>query len=113
VGLESQAVFTDATGAFNFAAVPAGDVKLAIDGRTATHAPAGFFSPEMVMDLNLRAGQANTAMDSMGTLEQQAANADRGEVYLPRLRTSILQNISNSAVTMVGVDAVSAPNLTE
>jgi hypothetical protein len=113
VGLEDQAVSTDATGAFSFASVPAGDVKLAIDGRTATNAAAGFFFPEMVMDLNLRAGEANTAMDSMGTLEQQDANADRGEVYLPRLRSSILQNVSNSGVTMVGVDAVSAPNLTE
>jgi hypothetical protein len=31
--------------------VPAGNVKLAIDGRTATNAPAGVFYPEMVMDL--------------------------------------------------------------
>jgi hypothetical protein len=113
VGRENEAVFTDATGAFNFPSVPAGDVKLAIDGNTATNEPAGFYFPEMVMDLTLRAGQANTAMGSMGTLEQQADNANRGEVYLPRLRTDILENVSNSVVTMVGVDAESAPNLTE
>ena len=112
IGLESQAVFTDATGAFNFPSAPAGNVKLAIDGHTATNAPAGFFFPEMVMDLNLRAGAANTSMGSMGTLDQQAANSDRGEVYLPRLRSTILQSVSGGANTMVGVDALSAPNLT-
>jgi WD40 repeat protein len=47
-------------------AVPSGDVKLAIDGRTATNPPADFYLPEMVMDLNLQAGRANTAMGSMG-----------------------------------------------
>ena len=63
-------MFTDAAGNFHFDTVPAGNVKLAIDGRTATNAPAGFYFPEMVMDLNLEAGRANTAMGTMGTLER-------------------------------------------
>ncbi len=77
VGLENNVVFTDAAGNFHFDTVPAGDVKLAIDGRTATNAPASFYFPEMVMDLNLDAGRANTAMGAMGTLEERAANRDR------------------------------------
>ena len=111
VGLENNVVFTDAAGNFHFDTVPAGDVKLAIDGRTATNAPASFDFPEMVMDLNLDAGRANTAMGAMGTLEERAANRDRQEVYLPRLRTSILHDVSNTQSTLIGVDAESAPNL--
>ncbi len=103
VGLESQFVLTDASGNFHFDAVPAGDVKLAIDGRTATNAPAGVFFPEMVMDLMLEAGRANTVMGTMGADTQKAANRDRQEVYLPRLQTSILQNVSNSTATMITV----------
>ncbi len=112
VGLEDQAVFTNAQGQFSFASVPVGNVKLAIDGRTATSAPSGFYFPEMVMDLNLQPGIANNVMSSMGTPEEIQANLGRPETYLPRLRTSILQNISSNTQTMIGVDAVSAPNLT-
>jgi hypothetical protein len=112
VGLEHLAVFTDSSGNFHFDAVPSGNVKLAIDGNTASNAPAGFYFPEMVMDLNLEVGQANTVMGTMGTREEQAANRDRPEVYLPRLQTSILQDVSSTGATTIGVDAVSAPNLT-
>ena len=90
-------MLTDAAGNFHFDTVPAGDVKLAIDGRTATNAPASFYFPEMVMDLNLDAGQANTAMGTMGAFEQRVANRDRQEVYLPRLRTSLLHDVSNTS----------------
>ena len=58
LGMEGNRVTTDAQGRFHFDRVPAGNVKLAIDGRTATNAPAGFYFPEMVMDLNLRAGRS-------------------------------------------------------
>ncbi|MEQ1731186.1 MAG: Ig-like domain-containing protein, partial [Vicinamibacterales bacterium] len=112
VGLESQAVFTDAQGNFSFSAVPSGDIKLAIDGRTATNAPVGFYFPEMVMDLQIEVGQANTVMGTMGTREAKAANLTRPEVYLPRLQTSILQAVNDTATTMITVDAEAAPNLT-
>ncbi len=112
VGLESEAVFTDSMGRFSFASTPVGDVKLAIDGRTATNAPTGFYFPEMVMDLTLLPGHANTSMDSMGSAAEKIANAGRPEVYLPRLQSSILQPVSTTGMTMVGVDAASAPNLT-
>ena len=111
LGMEDQAVFTDAAGNFHFDAVPAGDVKLAIDGRTATNAPTGFYFPEMVMDLKLEAGRANTVMGTMGTPDERAANRDRQEVYLPRLRTSMLHDVSNTQSLTIGVDAESAPNL--
>jgi hypothetical protein len=113
LGLESQAVVTDAQGNFHFDAVPSGTIKLAIDGRTATNAPAGFFFPEMVMDLQIEVGQANTVMGTMGTREERAANLTRPEVYLPRLQTSILQTVSNNQPTMVTVNATAAPNLTD
>ncbi len=112
LGLESQFVLTDASGNFHFDSVPAGNVKLAIEGRTATNAPSGVFFPEMVMDLMLEAGRANTVMGTMGTDEQKRANRERLEVYLPRLETSILQNVSNSTATMITVGAEAAANLT-
>ncbi len=112
VGLEDQVVITDAAGKFRFDTAPAGNVKLAIDGRTATGAPAGFYFPEMVMDLNLEAGRANTVMGTMGTAEERAANRDRQEAYLPRLPTSILQNVNAAVPTTIGAAAAATPNLT-
>lgn len=112
LGLENQAVFTDVAGNFHFDAVPAGNVKLAIDGRTATNAPDGLYFPEMVMDLNLQVGAANTVMGTMGTREEMAANRDRLEVYLPRLQTTLLHDVSGDQPVTIGVDAASAPNLT-
>ncbi len=112
VGLPDAFTFTDSSGNFHFDSVPAGDVKLAIDGRTATNAPAGIFFPEMVMDLQIEAGRANTVMGTMGTDDEKAANRNRQEVYLPRLETSILQNVSNTAPTNITVNADAAANLT-
>ncbi len=112
IGLPDAFTFTDSTGSFHFDSVPAGDVKLAIDGRTATNAPAGIFFPEMVMDLQIEAGRANTVMGTMGTADEKAANRNRQEVYLPRLETSILQNVSNTAPTNITVNADAAANLT-
>ena len=86
VGRPDLSTYTDANGNFSFDDVPVGDVKLGIDGRTATNPPAGVFFPEMVLDLALKPGVTNTAMGSMGTREAQAANADRPEVYLPRVQ---------------------------
>jgi hypothetical protein len=113
IGLENQAVFTDAQGNFSFSAVPNGNIKFAIDGRTTTNAPAGFYFPEMVMDLQIEVGQANTVMGTMGTWEEKAANMTRTEVYLPRLRTDILQTVSDTETTLVCLNATAAPNLTD
>lgn len=112
LGREGQSVTTDAQGFFEFASVPSGTIKLAVDGRTATNAPAGVFWPEMVMDLELVVGSVNTAMGTMGTREERVANLARTEIYLPRLQTSILKPISNTTTTTIGVDSNSSPNLT-
>jgi membrane-associated phospholipid phosphatase len=112
LGQEHEAVYTDATGRFTFPAAPSGNVKLAVDGRTATNAPAGVFFPEMVMDLTLDPGRVNTVMGSMGTREANIASDAVHGVELPRLETAILHDVDPAAVTTVGVTAGSAPNLT-
>ncbi|MGE3820136.1 MAG: choice-of-anchor D domain-containing protein, partial [Isosphaeraceae bacterium] len=112
LGRESEVVVTDAQGRFRFDAVPAGNVKLAIDGRTATSPPAGYFFPEMVMDLNVQVGRANTVMGTMGErAEAQAAAAIQG-VYLPRVASSILKPVAAAGVTRLTGDVASAPGLT-
>jgi len=58
---QNKVVYTDARGFFEFDDVPMGTVKLAVDGRTATNAPAGVFWPEMVLDLEISPGITNTA----------------------------------------------------
>ncbi|HSI02147.1 MAG TPA: phosphatase PAP2 family protein, partial [Reyranella sp.] len=101
LGRENEAVFTDAQGSFTLTNVPSGDVKVALDGRTATNAPAGFYFPEMVMDSNIKPGILNTLMGSMGDDAEQAANQDYPAVYLPRLQQLILSNISTTEPTTV------------
>ena len=111
LGREDQVVFTDAAGHFELHDIPAGDVKLAIDGRTATNAPAGVFFPEMVMDLILRPGGSQHGHGRDG--DRRAGRArDRGRCYLPRLQTSILHAVSATQPTTITVDAASAPDLT-
>ena len=113
IGLEHQAVYTDAQGNFSFSAVPAGNVKLVLDGRTATNAPNGIYFPEMVMDLEMVVGAQNTVMSTMGTPEQRASHIGRKEVYLPRIQTSILQSVSDTETTMLGVSPEASPGLSE
>ena len=104
---------SDANGNFSFDSVPVGDVKVGIDGRTATNAPDGIFWPEMVMDVTLKPGITNTIMGSMGSSQSQQDNADRQEVYLPRVQTSAMQTVSDTAPTTITVDQKSAPDLTD
>ncbi len=114
LGREDQFVLTDEDGFFELSNVPAGAVKLAIDGRTATNAPDEYFWPEMVMALDLKPGVSNTVMGSMGTPELRLAHADRTEVYLPRVPTNSLQSVAASGSTVVTItDAASAPSLTD
>jgi hypothetical protein len=112
LGIPDQTVTTGSDGSFQLRNVPTGDVKLVLNGRTATNAPAGFYFPEMVMDLTVQPGTDNTVMGTMGTPAEQVANAKVKGVYLPRLRQSILQPIAASGITQIGVDPKAAPNLT-
>ena len=112
LGRESEAVHTDANGFFELTSVPSGNVKVAIDGRTASSPPAGKFFPEMVMDMTVRPGIENTIPGGSGTPEQQAENQGKQEVYLPRLDESMLVPVSDSDETLVLANAVNAPELT-
>ena len=117
VGTSLTAV-TNAQGFFSFSSIPSGDVKLEVDGTTATGTPAGYYFPQMVMDLNVLPGVANTVMADMqgtgsGNAQPGAAASAALGVYLPRVATSILQTISPTGMTQIGVDAISAPNLTD
>ncbi|MFO1317985.1 MAG: Ig-like domain-containing protein [Burkholderiales bacterium] len=112
LGQEDRFVYTDAQGRFELLDVPTGNVKLAVDGRTATNAPSGVFWPEMVMDLTVEAGVVNTVMGTMGKEPSRRANADRPEVYLPRIAEAALQDVSATEPTTITVGTGSAPQLT-
>lgn len=112
LGLEQHTVLTDENGYFELTNVPSGNVKIALDGRTATNSPTGVFWPEMVIDLNVIAGQENTIMASQGTTEEREAVAGRGEVYLPRVPSEILTDISDTEETEIGVPVSAAQDLT-
>ena len=111
LGQESRAVYTDSQGYFKLDSIPSGNVKLAIDGRTAQGVPPGVFFPEMVMSLDVSVGIENTVMGSMGTQEERLANKSRTEVYLPRLQRSSLRTVGDEPITTITVDAESAPYL--
>ncbi len=112
LGLEHIKAITDENGYFELTNLPSGNVKVAVEGRTATNAPEGVFWPEMVMDVTIIAGQANTLMAGMGTVEEREAVAGRGEVYLPRVQTDILKELSETEATEIGVPAKAAQDLT-
>lgn len=111
LGQESQGVITDAQGRFTLN-VPSGNVKLVLNGTTATNAPAGSYFAEMTMDLTIEPGIVNSVMGSMGTRDQQTAFEEIVGVYLPRLNSAILQTVSNTGPTVITVPAEAAPDLT-
>ncbi len=90
LGRPDQPVFTDADGYFELTDLPAGKIKLVVDGRTATNAPDGIFWPEMVLDVEIRPGQENTVMGGMGPLEAQLERQDDQAVFLPRVQEAAL-----------------------
>ena len=116
IGQEDKAVFTDANGLFSLTDMPAGNVKLVIDGRTATlkseQDDADVFFPEMVMDLTIRPGIVNTVMGSMGPAEAQEFNAGNLAVYLPRIDEDIFVEIGAGAPTVVQATTSANSSLT-
>ena len=108
LGDEQDAVFTDAKGNFTLTNVPGGDVKVVVDGTTATNPPAGTYFPAMTMDLNVKPGVANTIAGDMGTPEQQAGAATDPAVYLPRIDTGILTTLSTTVPTTLTAPSDSA-----
>ena len=125
IGEESQAVYTNAQGQFSFTSVPSGNVKLVVEGNVpgvTVYDPSqsqfvdpnseGFYFPPMTLDLTVKPGVANTVMGDMGTTQEQAANTANLGVYLPRVQESILQTISDTEPTTVGVSGASGLGLT-
>ena len=112
LGHEDEAVQTDAQGRFTFASAPVGDVKVVIDGRTATNNPTGVTFPVLVVDLNVKPGQDNTIEGSRGSVESQLANTDNQQLFLPRLSTDVMQTLNQNAPTVLHTTADSSPTLT-
>ena len=83
-----------------------------VDGRTATSAPQGVFYPEMVFDLSIEPGVANTVMGSMGTAQEEAADGLALGVYLPRLQSSILQAAGGATASTISLQPSAAQGLT-
>ncbi len=98
LGLPSVMAVSDANGSYSINSVPAGSVKVKIDGLTGT-APSDFYFPEMVMDVRAVAGEDNFIMPGHRI------------AYLPRLPDEILQTVDASDRTMIVGDSVSAPQL--
>jgi YD repeat-containing protein len=109
-GREDQAVTTDAQGRFTLTGVPTGDVKLVVNGLTATNAPQGWYFPELTMDMTVEPGRENLVMEGMAK-HLGGGEGVRG-VYLPRLRSSVLEPVSDTETTVIGVYADSAAELT-
>ena len=112
LGREDLFAITDANGRFTLNDTPTGNVKLVVEGRTATNAPDGFYFPEMVMELNVKAGVVNTAMSSMGPIDAQLDNVGNQALYLPRIDSSILKAVSATETTVVQGSSVGGTGLT-
>ena len=101
LGDEQDAVKTAADGSFTLTNVPSGDVKVVVDGTTATNPPSGYYFPTMTLDINVKAGVANTIPADMGTPAEQAGMAGDPAVYLPRVADDALTPISGTQPTTV------------
>ena len=102
IGLEDQAVVTGANGRFTFPAVPVGNTKVVLDGLTVPESarPAGFYYPEMVLDVDIAPGVSNTLMEDMFA------------AYLPRVATSVLKPVDAASGATLVAEPAGAPNLT-
>ncbi len=109
-GREHETVLTDASGQFVLENVPTGNVKLVVDGLHATNAPAGHYFPELTMDMRVEPGRENLVMEGMAK-DLGGAAGIRG-VFLPRLRSDILQPLADDQSTTIMVNSSSATGLT-
>ncbi|MDB6036789.1 MAG: Phosphoesterase, PA-phosphatase related protein, partial [Verrucomicrobiales bacterium] len=105
-GREDQVVYTDSKGWFQLDSVPSGDVKVVLDGRTATTAHDGFYWPEMVMDTHNEPGITNYI-----TMIGRATNAlpeFLQTMYLPRVASNILQTVAAGATNTIRLQSKEA-----
>ena len=106
LGLETNFTFTDTNGQFTLTNMPVGDVKVVLDGRTATNPPAGYYFPEMVMDTTFTPGVTNAVMsirDTNGVVVRDGNGVPIPAVamYLPRVASAVLQTVTASTNTMI------------
>ena len=116
LGMENNVAFTDADGRFTLTNMPVGDVKVVLDGRTATNPPAGYYFPEMVMDTTFAPGITNGVMnivDTNGVVMRDLNGVPMRALamYLPRVASNVLQTISATNTTMITLQSNAAYNL--
>jgi len=116
LGLETNIAFTDANGHFILGNMPVGDVKVVLDGRTATNSPVGYYFAEMVMDTTFSPGITNGVMtirDVNGNVVRDANGVPIRALamYLPRIASNILQTVDASTNTLITVSSNGAYNL--
>ncbi len=116
LGMENNVAYTDANGRFTLTNMPVGDVKVVLDGLTATNAPAGYYFPEMVMDTTFLPGITNGVMnivDTNGVVVRDANGVPIRAIamYLPRIASNVLQTVSTTNTTLVTLNSNAAYNL--
>ncbi len=116
LGLESNFTYTDASGRFTLTNMPVGDVKVVLDGRTATNSPAGYYFPEMVMDTTFEPGITNGVMNIVNTNGVVVRDANGVPIralamYLPRVASNVLQTVSANVTNMVTLQSNAAYNI--
>ena len=112
LGRPDLAVVTGADGSFELTGLPAGRVKIVVDGRTATNAPSDIYWPEMVLDVEIRPGQANTLMGGMGPLEAQLERQEDQAFFLPRIPTAALSAVPDDAPVTIRPVSAAGTDLT-
>jgi hypothetical protein len=116
LGMETNFTFTDTNGQFTLTNMPVGDVKVVLDGRTATNPPAGYYFPEMVMDTAFTPGITNGVMtirDTNGVVvrDTNGVPTQALAMYLPRVATNILQTVTSASNTMITLQSNAAYTL--
>ena len=118
LGLESNFAYTGADGRFTLTNMPVGDVKVVLDGRTATSPHAGYYFPEMVMDTTFEPGITNGVMNIVDTNGVVVRDGNGVPIralamYLPRIASNVLQTVSATNTTMITLQSNAAYTLSE
>lgn len=116
LGMESNFTFTDTNGQFTLNNMPVGNVKVVLDGRTATNAPPGYYFPEMVMDTTFEPGITNGVMnivDANGYVvrDPNGVPIRALAMYLPRVASNVLQTVSATNTTLITLQSNAAYTL--
>ncbi len=116
LGQEQNFAYTGTNGIFTLSNMPVGNVKVVLDGRTASNAPSGYYFPEMVMDTTFEPGITNGVMnivDANGNLVRDANGVPQRALamYLPRIASNVLQTVSATNTTLITLQSNAAYTL--